>query len=269
MRRESRDNVVETEVLHGFDTVITGAGSGMGAAAAARFARERARVVVSDIDEEAARAVARAIDPSGRRAIGLRCDVADADQCQRLVAGAEDFFGGPIDVFMANAGVSFAGDFLEARPETLRRIVDVNVMGSIFSAQAALRSLVRSPRASLVFTSSISGVTGRARRSVYNASKHALTGLVKALALEFGPAGVRVNAIAPGATDTPFLRAHLAKVEPDVERAIAAVVGVMPLGALIAPEDFADAAVFLVSPASRSITGHILVLDGGASAGRM
>ena len=258
-----------TGTFDGYAVVITGAGSGLGAAAAHRFAREKARVVVSDIDEAAAVAVAREIDPSGERALGVRCDVAHAADCAALVSAAERFFAGPIDVFLANAGVSFAGDFLDADPEKLRRIVDVNVTGSIFSAQAALRSLVRSPRASLVFTSSISGVTARARRSVYNASKHALTGLVKALALEFGPAGVRVNAIAPGATDTAFLRAHLAKVNADVDQAIGNIVSGMPLGHLVAPEDFADAAVFLVSPASRSITGHILMLDGGASAGRM
>jgi len=255
--------------LDGYAAVITGAGSGMGAAVARRFAREGARVVVSDIDEAAATVVAREIDPSGRRAVGIRCDVAEAADCAELVAGAERFLGSPIDVFMANAGVSFAGDFLEASPEALRRVVDVNVTGSILSAQAALRSLLRSPRASLVFTGSISGVTARARRSVYNASKHALTGLVKALALEFGPCGVRVNAIAPGSTDTPFLRAHLAKVSPDVDRAIGEIVGAMPLGRLVSPEDFADAAVFLVSPAARSVTGHVLMLDGGASAGRM
>ncbi len=78
-----------------------------------------------------------------------------------------------------------------------------------------------------------------------------------------------MNAIAPGATDTPFLRAHLAKVNADVDQAVGAIVSGMPLGRLVAPEDFADAAVFLVSPASRSVTGHTLVLDGGATAGRM
>ncbi len=256
-------------MLTGYGVVITGAGSGMGAAAARRFAREGARVVVSDLDEASAVAVAKEIVAAGGNAIGLRCEVTSAADCAALVASAEQFFGAPIDIFLANAGVSYAGDFLEADPAVLKRVVDVNVTGSILSAQAALRSLVRSPRASLIFTSSISGVVSRSKRSVYNASKHALGGLVKALALEFGPRGVRVNAIAPGATDTPFLRAHLAKVNDDVDAAVGRIVSGMPTGRLIQPEEFAGTAVFLASPAAQSITGHTLLLDGGATAGRM
>ncbi len=250
----------------GWGVVITGAGRGMGAEAARRFAKEGARVVVSDLDAQAAAAVASSI---GTSACAVRCDVASPADCTALVDQAERFFGAPVDIFMANAGLSFAGDFLQADPEQLRRVVDVNVSGSIFSAQAALRSLVRSPRASLIFTSSISGVTGRGQRSVYNASKHALGGLVKALALEFGPRGVRVNAIAPGPTNTEFLRTHLAKVEGDVDAAVNRLVQGLPLGRLIEPSDFADAAVYLASPAARAITGHTMVLDCGSTAGRM
>jgi 3-oxoacyl-[acyl-carrier protein] reductase len=238
----------------------------MGAEAARRFAKEGARVVVSDLDAQAAAGVAKSI---GAAACAVRCDVASPADCTALVEQAERFFGAPVDIFMANAGLSFAGDFLQADPEQLRRVVDVNVSGSIFSAQAALRSLVRSPRASLIFTSSISGVTGRGQRSVYNASKHALGGLVKALALEFGPRGVRVNAIAPGPTNTEFLRTHLAKVSDDVDAAVNRLVQGLPLGRLIEPEDFADAAVYLASPLARSVTGHTLLLDCGSTAGRM
>jgi len=250
----------------GWGVVITGAGRGMGAEAARRFAKEGARVVVSDLDAQAAAGVANSI---GAAACAVRCDVASPADCTALVEQAERFFGAPVDIFMANAGLSFAGDFLQADPEQLRRVVDVNVSGSIFSAQAALRSLVRSPRASLIFTSSISGVTGRGQRSVYNASKHALGGLVKALALEFGPRGVRVNAIAPGPTNTEFLRTHLAKVSDDVDAAVDRLVQGLPLGRLIEPEDFADAAVYLASPLARSVTGHTLLLDCGSTAGRM
>jgi 3-oxoacyl-[acyl-carrier protein] reductase len=250
----------------GWGVVITGAGRGMGAEAARRFAKEGARVVVSDLDAQAAAGVAKSI---GAAACAVRCDVASPADCTALVEQAERFFGAPVDVFMANAGLSFAGDFLQADPEQLRRVVDVNVSGSIFSAQAGLRSLVRSPRASLIFTSSISGVTGRGQRSVYNASKHALGGLVKALALEFGPRGVRVNAIAPGPTNTEFLRTHLAKVSDDVDAAVNRLVQGLPLGRLIEPEDFADAAVYLASPLARSVTGHTLLLDCGSTAGRM
>lgn len=257
------------DLLHGLHVVVTGGGGGIGAALAQRCVAEGARVVVSDVDEAAADAVVQALDPTGGVAIAVRCDVTKAVDCAALVARAEAFFGGPLDVFLANAGASFAGDFLSADPAELRHVIEVNVIGSVLSAQAALRSLVQRPRSSLIFTSSVSGVTARARRSAYNASKHALTGLVKSLALEFGPAGVRVNAVAPGPTNTPFLRAHLAKVEADPDAAIARLAASLPTGCLIEPEDVADAVVYLASPAGRAVTGHTLVIDGGSSAGRM
>lgn len=254
--------------LKGYHAVVTGAARGLGAATARRFAAEGARVVISDIDGDAAIACAKAIDASGERVTALACDIADPDACARLVAHAEAFFGAPIDVFLAHAGMGFAGSLTDADTAHIRRVVEVNVLGTIYSAQAALRSLVRSPRASLLFTSSLQGVTARAERSIYTTSKHAIVGLTKSLALEYGPRGVRVNAIAPASTDTPFLRTQLEVAgAKDVDQAVRDVAASMPLGWLPTPEDFADAAVFLASTAARSITGHNLLLDSGAAAG--
>lgn len=253
--------------IEGFHAVVTGAGRGLGAAAARRLAAEGARVVLADIDGESAVATARSIDPAGRQAIGMACNIADAADCADLVSRSEAFFGAPIDIFVAHAGVGFAGSLLDATPEALRRTIEVNVLGSLYSAQAALRSLVRSPRACLLITGSLQGVTARPQRSAYTTSKHAIVGLVKSLALEFGPQGVRVNSIAPASTDTPHLRAQLARESDDIDQAVAQLGTTMPLGHLPSAEDFADAVVFLASPGSRSITGHTLLVDCGASAG--
>lgn len=254
--------------LEGYHAVVTGGARGLGAAAARRLAAEGARVLVADLDLEAASSCAKAIDPEGRRAAAFACDIADPEACARLVSRAHDFFGAPIDVFMAHAGRGFAGPLVQASPEDVRRVVDVNVLGTLYSAQAALASLVRSPRASLIFTSSLQGVSARAERSVYTMTKHAIVGLTKALALEYGPQGVRVNAIAPASSDTQFLRTQLERAgSKDVDRTLRDVAASMPLGWLPTPEDFADAAVFLASRASRSITGLHLLLDCGAAAG--
>jgi 3-oxoacyl-[acyl-carrier protein] reductase len=253
--------------INGYGVVITGAGRGLGAAAARRMAAEGARVVLADVDGASATAMAREIDAGGKQCIGVACDVTRPADCAQLVARAEEFFGAPIDVFVAHAGVGFAGSLLDATEESIRRVIEVNVLGSMFSAQAALRSLVRSPRACLLITGSLQGVTSRPQRSGYTTSKHAIVGLVKSLALEFGPQGVRVNSVAPASTDTPHLRAQLATEHDDVELAVANVGLTMPLGRLPSADDFADAVLFLASPQARSITGHTLLVDCGASAG--
>lgn len=253
--------------LQGYGAVITGAAQGLGAAAAARFLEEGARVVVADIDPEAAQNRVSHLDPSGTRALAVACDIADPAACEELVARAEGFFGAPVDVFLAHAGMGFAGRLVDTDVDRIRRVIEVNVLGTIWSAQAALRSLVKSPRASLILTSSLQSITARAQRSLYTTSKHALVGLVKALALEYGPQGVRINAIGPASTDTSFLRAQFEYVGQDPEAGVRAAAAGMPLGRLPTPEDFANAAVFLASPAAGSIHGHNLIVDCGASAG--
>lgn len=249
--------------------VVTGGASGLGAAAVAKLAAEGARVVVSDMDAERAAALALRLDAGGRRVKALRCDIANDRDLADLVHDAEAFFDQPIDLFLANAGAGFSGSLLSATPEQLRRTIDINVTGSLLSAQAALRSLVKAKDGSLIFTCSLQGVTGRAQRSAYTASKHAIVGMVKALALEFGPLGVRVNAIAPAATDTPFLRHQLAGVTADVDAALKAAERALPLGHLPDTDDFAEAVMYLSSSQAKSISGHTLLIDCGASAGKL
>lgn len=256
------------KLLDGYSAVVTGAGGNLGAAAARGFFEAGCRVVVADIRAEHAAATARAIDPEGRRVTSVACDVTRAEDCAALVAAAERFFGAPIDVFHAHAGVGFAGDLRTVDPAAIKRTIDVNVTGSLFSAQAALPSLVKSKNASLLFTSSLQSVATRPQRSAYTASKHAIAGIVKALAVEFGPLGVRVNAVAPSSIDGEFLRNQLANVgTTDLDAAVARVAAGVPLGRLPTPEDFAHALVFLASPLARSISGINMLLDSGAAAG--
>jgi NAD(P)-dependent dehydrogenase (short-subunit alcohol dehydrogenase family) len=254
--------------MHGVNVVITGGAGGLGLATARAFLQAGARVVLGDIDLEAARQVLDGLGAEPGRAHAVACDIADPDACEALVRAAEARFGAPLDVFVANAGRPFGGKLLEARPQDIRRVVDVNVTGTIFSAQAALRSLVRSPRACLLFTASLQSVAGRAERSVYTASKHAIAGLVKSLALELGPLGVRVNGIAPTVVDTPFLRQAYEQAGVAVEAGLRKAAAGLPLGRIPTADDFAQAALFLASPAASAITGHLLMVDCGATAGK-
>jgi 3-oxoacyl-[acyl-carrier protein] reductase len=253
--------------LAGLNAVVTGAASGLGAAAARRFATEGARVIVSDVDRTRAEVVARHIGEAGGFAHAVACDVSDAAQCRALICEAERILGSAIDIFHANAGVAFSGDFTAVDPTRIERVIAVNLTGAAFCAQAALRSLVKSENASLLFTASLQSVLAKPRRSIYTATKHAIVGLVKGLALEYGPAGVRVNAIAPGSIDTPLLRQQLAAVTTDVAAAVSEIAGNLPLRRMATEADFADAALFLASREARAITGHTLLVDCGAAAG--
>ena len=261
--------------LTGRNAVVTGAASGLGEATVRRFHAEGARVILADLAIERAQAIAASLDPSGKTAKAVACDIADPASCDHLVIEAEAFFGAPIDLFHANAGTSISGALPEADPAQIARAIGINLTGAIFSAQAALRSLARAGQAAetgasqacLLFTSSLQGVIARAERSVYTASKHAITGLTKSLALEFGPQGVRVNALAPVGIDTPLLRTQLSRVTDDVDGRIAQMGANLPLGHLPTPDDFTDAAVFLASREARCITGHTLLIDCGAAAG--
>ena len=249
-------------------TVITGGAGGLGLATARAFLAQGAQVLLADLDAQALIEAQRQLHAPAGDLQTACCDITEPADCQRLVAVAEEGLGGPIDVFVANAGRPFGGPLEQAEPTAMRAVIDTNITGTLLSAQAALVSLRRSPRASLLLTGSLQSVLGRAERSVYTASKHAIAGLVKSLALEWGPLGVRVNGIAPTLVDTPFLRQAYAQAGIEVAAALARAAEGLPLGRIPTPEDFAHAAVFLASEEARAITGHLLMVDCGASAGK-
>ena len=249
-------------------TVITGGAGGLGLATARAFLAQGAQVLLADLDAQALIEAQRQLHAPAGDLQTACCDITEPADCQRLVAVAEDGLGGPIDVFVANAGRPFGGPLEQAEPTAIRAVIDTNITGTLLSAQAALASLRRSPRASLLLTGSLQSVLGRAERSVYTASKHAIAGLVKSLALEWGPLGVRVNGIAPTLVDTPFLRQAYAQAGIEVAPALTRAAQSLPLGRIPTPEDFAHAAVFLASEEARAITGHMLMVDCGASAGK-
>ena len=249
-------------------TVITGGAGGLGLATARAFLAQGAQVLLADLDAQALIEAQRQLHAPAGDLQTACCDITEPADCERLVAVAEEGLGGPIDVFVANAGRPFGGPLEQAEPTAIRAVIDTNITGTLLSAQAALASLRRSPRASLLFTGSLQSVLGRAERSVYTASKHAIAGLVKSLALEWGPLGVRVNGIAPTLVDTPFLRQAYAQAGIEVAPALIRAAQSLPLGRIPTPEDFAHAAVFLASEEARAITGHMLMVDCGASAGK-
>ena len=248
--------------LNGRVAVITGGGSGIGAATAIAMAREGARVVVADIDEGGAKAVVEQIEKAGGQALAVRADVTKAADNQAMVEKAVATWG-TLDIFVANAGVPQLPTPIEEQAETVfDRIFAVNVKGVWLGAKAALGVMKRQKRGVFLATASTAAIRPRPGGQTYAASKGAVVTLTKSLALECAPYGVRVVAIAPVATETPMLATFMGKKEVDAE-GMARYVATVPLGRLNKPEDLANAAVFLASDEAAMITGTCLEVDGG------
>lgn len=246
--------------LDGRVVIITGAGSGIGAACARRYAQEGARVVIGDVQVDKAMQVAAEIG-----GVAMECDHTEPAHCQRLVDLALDRYGA-IHTLHNNAGNGWTGRFEDMRPDQARQLFDTVVMGPILMSQAALPALRRNPihgQASLLFTSSGLGLHGRPLIAAYAAGKHAIIGLMRSLALELGPDGIRANAVCPGIVDTPMVRATTGAwgATDDVLEKFRLST---PLRCLVTAEDVAATAAFLVSDDARSITGSALLVDGGS-----
>ena len=224
--------------------IVTGAGRGLGRAIALAFAAEGVEVTA------VSRTAADLDTLDGCHA--LPCDVTDPSALASLPDA---------DILVVSAGTNVPEPFLDVAPETFDRVLDLNLRAAFFTAQAVARGMAARGHGSIVFVSSQMGHVGAANRTVYCASKHALEGLTKALAVELAPTGVRVNAVAPTYIKTPMTAPFLAD---DAFRA--SVEAAIPLGRIGEPADVTGAVLFLCSDAARLITGTSLVVDGGYTA---
>jgi NAD(P)-dependent dehydrogenase (short-subunit alcohol dehydrogenase family) len=240
--------------------IVTGGASGIGAACARRYAAEGAKVVIGDINLENARKIA---DEVG--GVAALCDHTNPAQCEALVETAVKEFGS-VNVLHNNAGSGWTGRFEDMPIEKVRWLIDVVVMGPILMTRAALPALKRAAgtgRANILFTASGLGIHGRPMISVYSAGKHAVVGLMRSLALELGPEGIRVNAVCPGIVDTPLVRATTGGWGP-TDQVLENFRLATPLRRVVLPDDVAASAAFLVSDDAHNLTGTALLVDGGA-----
>jgi NAD(P)-dependent dehydrogenase (short-subunit alcohol dehydrogenase family) len=247
--------------LRGRVIFITGGGSGIGRAIALEAARGGARVAVGDAVADRAQRVEAELRELGAQAFGCTLDVRDAACCEAAAAAVEEKLG-PIHGMVACAGISppFAADVMP--DEAWTRCLDVNLTGMFRSVQAVGRRMLTRGHGAIVTISSVDGLGGHAGRAHYSASKHGVIGLTRALAIEWGRRGVRVNSVAPGVVDTPLLKAN---IPPDHLQY--AMVDRNPLGRLARPEEQAGPTLFLLSDAASYVNGSVLTVDGGSSAG--
>jgi len=249
--------------FHDRSVIVTGAGSGIGRAAALKFADQRAKVLIADLNREAADLVVKEIRSTGGTALAVCGDLADQQVVDRVVATAVEAFGG-ISVLVNNAGVM---DRMSALGETddaeWDRLIAVNLTAPFRLTRAALPHMLAAGKGSIVFTASEAALRGSAAGAAYTASKHGVAGLVKNLAVMYRGQGIRANAVAPGATATAI------EVDARPDAYGPAVVGALimnNMGRLTEPEEQAAAIVFLASDAAGAINGVILAADDGWSA---
>jgi len=242
--------------------VVTGGDSGIGEAAVQAFFAEGASIVVVDSNEQAAKHVADGLgDP--KRVYPVAVDVSDREALDRVFVDAAERFG-KLDILVNCAAIRGVATVLEVDPDQWRRVHAVNLEGTLNAIQSFARLISKAQGSTaIVNITSIGGIMGVPNRAAYVSSKHAVVGLTRELAIEVGTAGIRVNAVAPGMIRTPMTEVMFQ--EPEGERRIRAS---HPIGREGRPEEIAAAILFLASDDASFITGAILPVDGGYSAGR-
>jgi len=250
--------------LRGKVAIITGARRGMGRTHAIILARAGAKVVLADISQEECEAVVQEIKKERGSAIAVKCDVSLKSEVDNLIAETLKAFG-KIDILVNNAGICQFQPFLEMTEQDFHKTIAVNLKGYFLCAQAAAKEMAKQKSGAIINIASIAmGQIGAgfAGLTHYCASKGGIVAMAEAMAVELAPLGIRVNTISPGAIDTPMV----ASVKQDM-KTLEASLAKIPLGRMGKPEEISNAVLFLASDESSYMTGSVVVVDGGWTAG--
>ena len=242
--------------------LVTGAGSGMGLTTAQMFAAEGAAVALVDVNEAPIRKAAEQLVAAGHKAIAIRCDVTDEAQVKGMLAQTVSAFG-RLDAAFNNAGVqSLAVETADATSEEFDRVNAINLRSVWLCMKYELLQMRQQGDGAIVNNSSIGGLIGIPGRTIYHATKHGVIGLTKSAALEYASRGIRINAVCPGAIETPMV-AEMVSKEPETMKDITKE---QPIGRLGRPEEIGSAVLWLCSDGASFVIGHALAVDGGYTA---
>jgi len=247
--------------VEGKVALVTGGASGIGRATALTFAREGAKLIIADLNEDGGHQTVHMITEQGGDATFVHVDVTQAQAVEALISKAVETYG-RLDCAHNNAGIGSRPRVLlhELAEESWDRVIDINLKGVWLCMKYEIIQMLTQGGGTIVNTASIMGLVGSWSRSgAYNASKHGVVGLTKTAALEYATSGIRVNAVCPGYIRTPLLESLLTN-QPEME---AQIVARHPVGRMGKPEEIAEAVVWLCSDAASFVTGHTMTVDGG------
>lgn len=247
--------------LSGRIAIVTGGGGGIGGATCRRLAREGAAVGVLDLDQEAAAAVAAAIEAEGGRALALRCDITRREEVDAAVAAVESGLG-PVDLLVNNAGWDIFKPFTKTAPAEWERLIAINLIGALHMHHAVLPGMAARKSGRIVNIASDAARAGSSGEAVYAACKGGLVAFSKTIAREHARHGITVNVVCPGPTDTALFASYK-EGAGNPEKLVEAFTRAIPLGRIGQPEDLPGAILFFASDDAAYVTGQVLSVSGG------